>query len=79
MTDLRVSTRLRTFKGGSISLSGGTVECTIRNLSTSGACLELSDTVVVPDHFKLIIKPEMLTRICEVAWRSKNRIGVRFR
>jgi hypothetical protein len=26
----------------------------------------------------LIIKPELLKRSCEVAWRSAKRVGVRF-
>jgi hypothetical protein len=66
-------------KGGSISLPGGIVDCTIRNLSASGARIELANPVAVPDAFLLIIKPEILKRTCEVAWREGLRIGVRFR
>jgi hypothetical protein len=73
------SPRQRTFKGGSISFEFATgIECTIRNLSETGACLAIESTVAVPDSFTLIIKPEGTRRSCQVAWRSSGRIGVRF-
>jgi hypothetical protein len=72
--------RQRTFKGGSIShASGAATDCIIRNLSDTGACLEVSSPFGIPDNFKLIIRPEILTRSCEVAWRTAQRIGVRFK
>lgn len=74
------SQRHRTFKGGSIShVAGGSTDCIIRNISETGACLEVSSPIGVPDTFKLIIKPEILTRSCEVMWRTAQRIGVRFK
>jgi hypothetical protein len=78
MDEKRRAQRQRTFKGGSISLSSGIVECVIRNLSNTGAMIECSQPAAVPDTFLLIIKPELLKRSCEVAWRSGKRIGVRF-
>jgi hypothetical protein len=72
--------RQRTFKGGSISLANGvSTDCLIRNLSDTGACLEVPDPFNIPENFKLIIRPEILTRSCEVAWRTAQRIGVRFK
>ncbi len=74
------SQRHRTFKGGIISHAGGaSTDCIIRNMSETGACLEVSTPFGIPDNFKLIIKPEILTRSCEVAWRTAQRIGVRFK
>lgn len=74
------SQRHRTFKGGSISHTGGaSTDCIIRNLSDTGACLEVVNSVGIPDNFELIIRPEILTRSCEVAWRTGLRIGVRFK
>jgi hypothetical protein len=78
MDEKRRAQRQRTFKGGSISLSSGIVECVIGNLSNTGAMIECSQPAAVPDTFLLIIKPELLKRSCEVAWRSGQRIGVRF-
>jgi PilZ domain len=75
----RQSPRLRTLKGGSIifGLAAG-INCVIRNMSKTGACLEVESPVGVPDAFTLLIKPEILKRACHVAWRSAKRIGVRF-
>jgi hypothetical protein len=78
MENKRTAARQRTFKGGSVSMPGGTVECVIRNLSDTGALLEFSASIALPDTFKLIIKPELITRDCQVAWRSEQRIGVQF-
>ena len=74
------SPRLRTYKGGSILI--GTlppVECLVRNLSDIGACLEVQGAVRPPDSFTLLIRPELLRRICDVAWRDPPRVGVRFK
>ena len=71
--------RLRTFKGGSILFGTAVgVECLIRNMSEAGACLEVAAPLGIPDHFTLLIKPEIIKRLCQVAWRDGKRIGVRF-
>ncbi len=80
MSENRSSPRHRTFKGGSISYGAApSVDCIVRNISQSGACIEVANNAAVPDRFTLLIKPELLKRSCEVAWREPTRIGVRFR
>jgi hypothetical protein len=78
MDEKSESSRHRTFKGGTISFARGIVECTIRNLSETGALLEVGNSIGIPDQFILIIKPETLRRSCEVAWRSDKNIDVKF-
>lgn len=79
MPERRVTNRQRTLKGGTIYCDGfAGIECIIRNLTKSGACLEIKGPNSVPDEFFLIIKPEHLKRSCTVIWRSEGRIGVRF-
>jgi PilZ domain-containing protein len=78
MDEKSESPRHRTFKGGTISFDRGIVECTIRNLSETGALLEVGNSIGIPDQFILIIKPETLRRSCEVAWRSEKNIDVKF-
>ncbi len=78
MEEHRHSTRHRTFKGGSISFKQGIVDCIIRNMSGTGALLEVAHAASLPDQFILIIKPETLKRSCTVAWRDDKFIGVRF-
>jgi hypothetical protein len=43
MDEQRKIQRSRTLKGGTISFNrGGAIDCTIRNLSSTGACLEVA-------------------------------------
>lgn len=79
MDNHRGSPRQRTYKGGRINFDRGPgIDCVIRNLSDTGACLEIESTSVPADEFKLVIKPEFLIRNCQVAWRKPQKIGVRF-
>jgi len=71
--------RHRTFKGGTILFEpAGTMDCVVRNLTTVGACLEVTHAAAMPSSFVLIIKPEIVRRTCAVVWRGADRIGVRF-
>jgi hypothetical protein len=80
MAEKRRSPRLRTIKGGSIMFGGATtVDCIIRNMSETGAALEVENPTVMPDVFTLLIRPEIIKRSCQVVWRTERRIGVRFR
>jgi hypothetical protein len=79
MSENRRNARLRTYKGGSIIFGvAAAIDCIIRNMSDTGAALEVESPVGVPDEFTLLIKPEFVKRNCQVAWRSANRIGVQF-
>ncbi|HET9616627.1 MAG TPA: PilZ domain-containing protein [Pseudolabrys sp.] len=79
MPEARRSPRSRTFKGGSIIFGvAAAIDCIIRNMSESGAALEIESPVGIPDEFILIVKPEFVKRNCRVAWRSAKRIGVAF-
>ena len=79
MNEHRRSQRLRTLKGGAILFgTAAAIACTIRNMSETGAALEVESPVGIPDDFELLIKPERMKRNCHVAWRSAKRIGVRF-
>jgi hypothetical protein len=54
-----------------------TMECTIRDLSDNGACVEKSNTRLIPSQFKLLLSSGAI-RACRVAWRTRNKIGVLF-
>jgi len=41
MVETRRDARHKVLKAGSINFSGGAIDCTVRNLSTSGAALGL--------------------------------------
>ena len=79
MQDRRIPPRHRTFKTGMIGFNeSGGISCTVRNLAETGANLAVSSQVGIPDHFTLTIASAHLRRLCRVAWRRDDRIGVVF-
>ncbi|MFT3940258.1 PilZ domain-containing protein [Rhodopseudomonas sp.] len=74
----RIMPRQRVFKGGLIEFSGGALDCVIRNLSSTGAALEVESPIGVPDQFILVFKADKCSRSCRVIWKAKLRIGVAF-
>lgn len=79
MMERRKSQRLRTLKSGSVTFGFiPSIECTIRNMSSGGACLEFERRLKLPTDFSIIIRPELIRRSCHVAWQSSNRVGVQF-
>jgi hypothetical protein len=53
------------------------VWCHTRDLSTTGARLNVRNGWSVPDVFLLIIQAD-LERWCQVVWRSKQEVGLTF-
>lgn len=53
MDENRESTRKRVLKAGSLCFGGGTISCTIRNISANGALLEVESLAGVPRNFTL--------------------------
>ena len=66
-------------RGGSIEFGlAAAIDCVIRNMSETGAALEVETPVGIPNDFTLLMKPEFVKRNCRVAWRSAKRIAVLF-
>jgi PilZ domain len=78
--DKRDDARRRTLKGARIVYGGGafTIDCTIRNISTTGARLQVPTSITVPDTFTLIELQGGAGRAATVIWRKGDTIGVRF-
>jgi PilZ domain len=74
----RIAPRRRVLKAGSISFGGGAIDCTVRNISDTGAALEVVTPLFIPDRFKLIVQSDNLNRSCHIVWRRERRIGVTF-
>ena len=72
----RIATRHRVLKGGRIQFGGGSIDCTVRNLSETGAALDVASQLGIPTEFMLVIDGEQ--RSCRVVWRKEKRIGVTF-
>ena len=80
--------RSNTLKAGLISLRNGSpISCTIRNVSSVGACLEViayfgipEDIIFgIPEDITLVIEGEKFKRPCRIIWRYHNRLGVIFK
>ena len=78
MDEHRVAARLRVLKAGTISFGGDGIDCTVRNLSETGAALEVITPLFIPDRFTLIIPTDQLRRPCHIVWRKEKRMGVAF-
>ena len=79
MGERRDKARHRVLKAGTIEFGGGgAIDCTIRNLSDTGAALDVSSPVGIPDHFSLFVQVDGKHLACTVIWRKEKRIGVRF-
>jgi hypothetical protein len=74
----RVAPRRRILKAGSIAFGGASIDCTVRNLSATGAALEVVTPLFIPDRFTLIVPTEQLKRPCHIVWRKDRRMGVTF-
>jgi hypothetical protein len=59
-------------------LAGDPIDCAVLNISKGGACLLVTDPTAVPRTFELVVDPGRLRIHCNLAWRSRHRIGVAF-
>jgi len=78
MIERRKAPRHRVLKGATIAFDGAGLDCTVRNLSESGAALDFANAVIVPPSFMLTIASDHLVRRCHPVWSNDRRIGVAF-
>lgn len=80
MAEHRIALRRRTFLKGRIEFNNrqNSAECVVRDLSDTGARIALIGTVMLPDHFDLHLPNRNETIACQLSWRRKDEIGVRF-
>ena len=50
-TEKRAAPRYRVLKGATIAFDGNGVDCTVRNLSSSGAAIEVANPTCLPPSF----------------------------
>jgi len=75
--DRRSSPRTKTLKGAAIFWpTGNPVKCIVRNLSETGAKIEVHS--LVPGTFDLVFDCDRSRRSCRVVWRKEPMMGVRF-
>jgi len=71
--------RKRTLKSGTIEFNrAGGITSIVKNLSDTGAMLQVESVIGIPDEFTLFIEADNFKRPCRVIWRQATRIGIRF-
>jgi hypothetical protein len=78
MMEKRAIPRHKVFKHGTLAFYGGTVDCTVRNISASGARVDIASSISLPYAFTLVIESDNLLRRCHAVWSHERRIGVAF-
>lgn len=79
MVETRVAPRFRVMKAAKIDYGGVKTPCMIRDLSVTGAALEISElNGTIPATFNLIMPEDGLKLPCHVIWRRGFKIGVAF-
>lgn len=79
-SDGRRAERVRTLIGARAIFNNGnsSIDCQIRNLSSTGAKLTVSESVGLPQSFLLEIPSKHKSYRSEIRWRSHNSVGVEF-
>jgi hypothetical protein len=78
MTERRQSPRRKVLKGARIAFASEGITCTVRNLSETGAGLDVADPMSLPPSFMLVIDRDGFTRRCHPVWCNDRRVGVAF-
>jgi hypothetical protein len=79
MIERRIATRQRVLKQGTLAFGGGGgVDCTVRNISSSGARIEIASPIGLPPTFTLVIKADQFLRRCHPVWSTDTKVGVAF-
>ena len=79
-TELRKHQRMRTLKDGQLISEGmkSLVDVKIRDLSDSGARVETSGYIQLPEVFTLYIVSQKAIYPCRARWRRGMQIGIEF-
>jgi hypothetical protein len=78
MNEKRATQRHRVFKGGTITIEGSGIACTVRNMSAGGAAIDLDGSVTLPQSFTFAIARDNFVRNCRPVWRNESRVGIAF-
>ena len=74
----RRATRRRVLKQATLGVGGPGLDCTVRNISESGAALIVEAEAKLPPEFTLAVVSLNLVSKCRIVWRAEGRLGVAF-
>ena len=72
--------RARTLKSARILFNQhhSVIDCTVRNLSAEGACLNVASAIGIPERFDVIFDSDQSIRPCRMVWHKEKQLGVEF-
>lgn len=73
----RRSRRKTVLKAATIEFEGG-IGCIVRNMSDTGAGIDVANPSSLPIEFDLRIEGDNVRRYCAIVWRGQKRVGVVF-
>jgi hypothetical protein len=78
MVETRIAPRYRVTKPAELEYGAEKIPCTVRDLSTTGAAVELSNPATIPAEVILVVPEDGLRLRCRVVRRTAFRIGLAF-
>ncbi len=78
MSERRAQPRQRVFKAGTIEFDGAAVACIVRNISQTGAGIEVASPMGIPHEITLTIESCKARQHGYIVWRKEKRLGVAF-
>jgi hypothetical protein len=72
--------RARTLKAARILFNEhhSVIDCTVRNLTPEGACLNVASALGIPERFDVIFEADHSIRPCRMVWHKERQLGVEF-
>jgi hypothetical protein len=74
----RTTARKPVLMSAAIALAGTNVDCLVRNISISGAAIDVGSRQDIPERFDLVFKVDGAQIPCHFVWREDEQIGVAF-
>jgi hypothetical protein len=80
LNERRQDARLSTHRRGIIKFgpAGQELSCTVEDLTSTGAGLQVASTFGLPRVFRLTIDGEVGSKHCRVVWMDGKKVGVSF-
>jgi hypothetical protein len=71
--------RTKTLKAAKILFNShrSVIDCTVRNMSASGACVHVASSFGIPEKFDMMFE-DRTVRPCRTVWRRDKQLGVAF-
>lgn len=76
----RTAQRLKVLKSAKavFNKNSSVVDCTVRDMSETGARIVFKDHTLVPDEFRFLLTQDNTIRDVKIMWRKGGLVGIKF-